>query len=239
MSNESREVSLPLGSLDLPERGVVDLWLARPGDLPMQAGPEGEGRKERMARLRVRQQFLLRLLLGAYLDLPGKAVRLVRAAGGKPVLPPKLAATGLRFSLSHSGPWLLLGVARNDVLGVDIEVNRPMPRAGDLARRFFHPDEVRALAGVAQPALSGRFLRTWTAKEAMIKAAGTGLAGVVDQVVVRTEPDSRLLAVPDDWPEPVHWQLKALDLPEGLHGHVAALNPSFSVRLRQLEAPGL
>jgi len=246
MTGEVNIVRLPLGRLQLPEEGLADLWLARPDELPVQAGPmdetptgnAGDSRKEKLARLRLRQQFLLRLLLGAYMNIPGKDVRLVRSGTGKPVLIPAQAATGLRFSLSHSGDWLMIGIARNHVIGVDIEAHRTMPRARELARRFFHPVESSDLEKREEPDLSRDFLATWTAKEAMVKAAGTGLAGYMDQIVTAPGAPGRLVRVPEDWPDPIHWSLMSLDLPEPLAAHVAMLHPSARWRLNQLQGPG-
>ena len=70
-------------------------------------------------------------------------------------------------------------------MGVDVERVRPRPRALDLARSRLHPREAEALSAVpAGPDRDVAFARLWTAKEAVLKARGTGLAGGLDGFAV-------------------------------------------------------
>ncbi|MFU8878697.1 MAG: 4'-phosphopantetheinyl transferase family protein, partial [Wenzhouxiangellaceae bacterium] len=131
-----QRVSLPLREAPRLEAGQVHVWLARPTGLPMPGvvpagefgddstdratrgaagypvGNEEENRATRVRRERIAQKFLLRLLLGAYLDCPGRDVRLVRGRHGKPELAEELAGRDLHFNLSHAGGWLAIAVAR-------------------------------------------------------------------------------------------------------------------------------
>ncbi len=71
----------------------------------------------------------------------------------------------IHFSLSHSGHWAVCAVG-NAPLGVDVE----QPRCTmEIGKRFFRPDEL--------PETEDKdfLLRLWTAKEAFLKAIGTGL----------------------------------------------------------------
>src|SRR5690554_2602598 len=102
-----KTVRLPIRSLQLPAGRAVDVWLTDLDELPLDPGPVDDGsRRVRVQRQRIRQQFIVRLLLGAYLGCPGKAVKLVRGARGKPRLGIRHADQGLEFNLSHSGGWL-------------------------------------------------------------------------------------------------------------------------------------
>lgn len=56
-------------------------------------------------------------------------------------------------------------------IGIDIESPGRCRNFAGIARRFFHPEEADCIAD------EDDFLRCWTAKEAMLKLAGTGLAG--------------------------------------------------------------
>lgn len=228
----------PLGRLDLPGPDTVAVWLSDLDRLPLVTGPAGEGRRERLARRRIQQRFVLRLLLGAFLDCPGKAVRIVRDGHGKPGLAGRPGSRGLTFNLSHSGGWLAVAVAREPIeVGVDIETERCLSRSLDLARRFYPTAEAEWLAGCEEPELSRCFIECWTAREALVKATGSGLAGVLGQIVL--DPASRAVrSLPPGWDGPEQWSLKRPELPAGLIGHVAVCRPGMEVETVVLEAPG-
>jgi 4'-phosphopantetheinyl transferase len=92
---------------------------------------------------------------------------------GKPALPAgsvdASTAAPLHFNLSHSGDLALIAIAPVPV-GIDLERDAP-PDADALARTWFTPaEQVRLQRGEAD------FLTLWTAREAVLKAAGTGLS---------------------------------------------------------------
>lgn len=93
---------------------------------------------------------------------------------GRPV--PTGAAAGWHVSASHSGLHVLVaGAARP--LGVDVEVVRTAPPSPRLLERVLAPGE-------AVPADPEAFAHLWAAKEAYLKAIGTGLALPMTAVVI-------------------------------------------------------
>lgn len=75
------------------------------------------------------------------------------------------------FNLSHSNDLVMLAVS-DTLVGCDIE----RLRKAVLSRHVFHPEEINCL--LALPPGEKRdhtFLRLWTAKEAFLKATGTGI----------------------------------------------------------------
>ena len=76
----------------------------------------------------------------------------------------------LYFNVSHSGGVVVAAFSGLPV-GIDIEVPGRCRNFPEIARRFFHPDEAERCSGEED------FLELWTAKEAMLKLAGTGLSG--------------------------------------------------------------
>lgn len=90
-----------------------------------------------------------------------------RTPRGKPLCP----ASGLHFSLSHSGFFVACAVAESEV-GLDIEMLRPVRQ--ELARRVCTEAELAWLfpEGTFD---SARFLSLWTAKEAYLKFTGEGI----------------------------------------------------------------
>lgn len=211
-------VSLPLKRRALPRTGRVDLWLTDLDDLPLDAGPSGLTRRERIVKRRIQQRFVLRLLLGSYLGVPGKSVQIRRNQYDKPELDGDLARSGLQFNLSHSGRWLAIALTRDLDIGVDIEHQREMPRAADLARRFFSGPDVGRIAELEEPERSSCFLRQWTAREALIKATGCSIAGFIGQIAMGCDP-VEIHRLPADWPQ--DWQLLSPDWPSDITGHIA------------------
>lgn len=86
---------------------------------------------------------------------------------------PFLVGAGLGFNISHSGGSVVAAFSQFPV-GIDLETPGRRTDFSAIARRFFHPAEVDSVV------TEDDFLRHWTAKEAMLKLAGTGLAGGLD-----------------------------------------------------------
>lgn len=231
--SELETVRLPLAARELPPPGRVESWLVDLSAFPLEPGPSGDGRRERVVRRRIRQRFVLRLILAAYLGCPGKDIVIERSERGKPRLAAEHAGHPLRFSLSHTGDFMALAIARDHDPGIDIERERGLPRAVDLARRFLSAEEAEWIAGLEPAGRASAFLRQWTAREALVKAQGCGLAGALAGLAIDTSaPIIRRL--PPGWSSPERWRLVRLPLPDGLVGHLALagrLDGVESVRL--------
>lgn len=100
-------------------------------------------------------------------------LRFVHNAFGKPSL---ADAPGCHFSLSHSGDAALLAIDPAGPVGVDLEIERAMDDIDAMAQAHFTDAERSALHGAPREARARTFLRTWTRKEACLKAIGTGLS---------------------------------------------------------------
>ncbi len=152
----------------------------------------------------------VRAVLAEYLNCDPHALRLQRGEHGRP----HLLGDELHFSLSHSGSWLLLAVARSVRPGIDLEMPRPRLRALAIARRYFSASEATWLAELAPVQLEPAFYRLWTAREAVVKALGRGIAYGFGRMQFALEADStRLLALDGD--DPGAWQIRQLDLCAG------------------------
>lgn len=114
----------------------------------------------------------LRSILAQHLDTPPESVGLACDPTGKP----HLADTPcpLHFNLSHAGHFLAVVISTQGPVGVDLE---PRCRAAELLGcedSFCHPLELRTLPD-EPTSRSDRLLELWTAKEAVLKAVGTGM----------------------------------------------------------------
>ena len=165
--------------LDLQEAELARCWEA--------LSPPDRERARRLSRPEVHRRFVaaragLRSVLAGYIAVPPCSLPLQEGPHGKPQLP-----DGPRFSLSHSGDLALCAVARDREVGVDVEQLRPVPEADSIARRWFSEEEWAAYRVAADARLDGAFLRSWTQREAFLKAIGVGLSDSDAGIAVDTE----------------------------------------------------
>lgn len=165
----------------------------------------------------------LRRVLGAALDADPASLVFGIGPWGKPVLSGPWADAGLQFNLSHSHELALMAVTTGRAVGVDLERLRPIPRATQLAERYFADPERADLARVAGSAAeAATFFNCWTRKEAFVKAQGQGLAWPLDSFAVSCLPGeaASLAWCREGSAEAARWQLAELQ-PGG--GYVGAV----------------
>ncbi|HUN22982.1 MAG TPA: 4'-phosphopantetheinyl transferase superfamily protein [Anaerolineales bacterium] len=118
----------------------------------------------------VKGRYALRWVLARYLQTQPAAVQIVTSPFGKPLLEANL---NLHFNLSHSRGHWLLAVAKSPV-GVDLEWwLRADTDWKSLASAYYCAAEKLALTNSQSPAQT--FFQIWSAKEAYLKAVGTGI----------------------------------------------------------------
>jgi 4'-phosphopantetheinyl transferase len=110
----------------------------------------------------------LRLLLSQATGAHPLRIAVETGPLGKPLL-----RGGPEFNLAHGGGVVLIGFARDQPVGVDVEPLASGAAWRDIVRRL-HPAERAAILGAADPAAT--FIRIWTRKEAVSKACGLGLS---------------------------------------------------------------
>ncbi len=163
--------------------GTVTVHLVFPARIPEDAAAACLTRDEltRAERFRFREDALhwmacranLRIILGQVIQSPPTEVPLLLAKHGKPILAPPF--DGIHFNLSHCPDLALVAVGIDGPVGIDLE---KCDRASDLLEcesTFCHPLEIGKLP--FETCLKAKqLLRIWTAKEAVLKALGTGLS---------------------------------------------------------------
>lgn len=170
-----------------PGRTGVWLWQSLPEGSPEAMLSPDEA--ERVGRLRIPAQRSglahalaeRRGLLAILLDQPASGVRVSHDEDGKPLLPD---FPGLGISLSDSHGWNALALSPAGPVGVDLELVRPLDWAAMLPMicDAAEADAARqAICGADDPA---GFFRCWAVKEAVLKAAGTGMRGNARSVPV-------------------------------------------------------
>jgi 4'-phosphopantetheinyl transferase len=136
-----------------------------------------EKERERAARFKFevdRERYILghgwmRELLGHYTGVPPKDVAAERGRFGKPYLPDER----LTFNLSDTKDAVVLAVALDLDLGVDVEtVDRRVDHTA-VGAHYFTPEEQEHIA--RSDDAKRTFLELWTRKEAVLKASGVGI----------------------------------------------------------------
>ena len=230
------EYQLPLGRQQMPGAGTVDLWwidLDSVGGSIVAGGTVPVDLAHQVRARRFTSRFLTKMLLGAYLHMPGKDVNLVRNRYGKPDLDPVYHPTPLFFNISHSHRWMLFAINESAAVGVDIENTLRRTAPLRLATRYFSRSEVEALREMDEELCAAAFLRAWTHKEAVLKARGLGLAGNMDRVIVEVNPalPPRVLADRDEGPQ---WQLLDIALEDDMIGALAFAGQLQAINARRL-----
>ena len=155
--------------------------------------PEEAARADRIVHPRARAVSLagrafLRAVLAAATGRPPLGIPIVADGNGKPFVPPAAGLRSPHFNLSHSGDLVLVALARDGPVGVDVEEHRAMDDLDRVAGAVLTPDELGRLLGIAGRGRLTAFLDLWCAKEAVMKADGRGF---------RIDPRSiRLSALP-------------------------------------------
>lgn len=194
----------------LPEKSVLDagnlrLWLAwldeeSPEQFKEDLSADERARAARLRSPKIQHRFIasrgiLRRILGSYLGLePGQLV-FTYGAQGKPALGGAGDAK-LSFNLSHSGSLVVYAVSSGMDVGVDIEQVHLLSDLDATAATILSTPELAELQALPPAERMHRFFTLWTCKEAVLKAAGSGLTHPTKDVHIHLhmhhpQPDSQ------------------------------------------------
>jgi phosphopantetheinyl transferase len=195
---DGTELDAPAAVLDGCARlGSVDVfWRAAPAALP------GPGDRSRAA------ERMLAELVTDRAVFPWRGLE----RSGRWVKPRPAGASGADVSIAHTRGLIVVAACQGGRVGVDVEP--AFSRVFDFAslrRRLCTPVE-KARAEALDPIARRRYLaRLWTAKEAVLKAHGTGLAVDLRTLPVEVEVhasvqrfEGHLAALPDSAPHALH-----------------------------------
>jgi 4'-phosphopantetheinyl transferase len=152
---------------------------------------------------------LLREILALYLSTNAWQLSFGYGTNGKPFL---AEHSTLRFNVSHSFDAVLVAVAHEREVGVDIERVRDGVAVEEIAETVFSAPERHALSRLNGEAKRIAFLRFWTRKEAYIKADGRGVSLPLEHVDV-SDPAGRVALADEatgEWRTCERWTLRTL-----------------------------
>ncbi len=169
------------------EHSDLHLWrvdldlIGQTADLEQILSIDERARYHRLLSPEKRASFLagrasLRVILAKYLHHLPQAIRFEYNETGKPFLANSKCVLNIRFNLSHSGQWMVMGVSKEADLGVDIEEVRPVKKTWAL-EKLFTIEERESLAELPEEEKDAAFIAAWTELEAATKADGVGLSG--------------------------------------------------------------
>jgi 4'-phosphopantetheinyl transferase len=200
-------------SPEIPHIWVVELSVAE-GSLVAYYGLLSKDERNRAARFKFnkdRNKYIicrgaLRELSAKYLKMNPKEIVFEYSEFGKPKFTHK---TSVRFNVSHSGDFALIGFIENHSIGVDIELIKYDFDVLEIAHNFFSRKEMEALQGMPINLQHIGFFRCWTRKEAFIKAEGSGLSFPLNSFAVSIHADESAVLLETDWDkeEKEKWEL--------------------------------
>ena len=119
---------------------------------------------------------LLRLLIKLYTSIPAKDISFEQNKYRKPDILIKQNTHKIYFNMSNSQNFVCIGFIKNEQIGVDIEVIKPIKDYLDVANNFFSEVEKTQLKTYSEDKAMEAFYTCWTGKEAFIKYLGEGLS---------------------------------------------------------------
>ena len=225
----------------LPDKGVIDVWhIQLDGPIAPGVNPDAvlsvdeRARANRFVFARDATRFrvcrtLLRFALAWYLNESADLVRLTAGKYGKPRL---VDSRGLYFNVTHAQGRGLIAFGTMGEVGVDMEpIDRDIDPS-EIAASNFTANEIATIAAAPTEQEKQRaFLRLWTRKESVLKAAGFGIVRGLDTVDVTQQITSVAgLNGTQANDGASRWMVRDLKLEDGFVGAIAAPCGDWSIR---------
>lgn len=163
----------------------IDLWCTFPNEISdatlletyrLLLSPEELQRQQRFHFAKHRHRYLLtralaRTVLSRYTAIPAEQLLFQLNAYNKPFI----AHHPISFNITHTDELIILGVTRDNALGIDTE-NKNREITTELAEYSFASEEAADFLAQPLEQRQQRFFEYWTLKESYIKARGMGLS---------------------------------------------------------------
>jgi len=130
---------------------------------------------------------LLRYCLAAALGRGANSIRFAISTAGRPSLYVDDAYAPLDFNVSHSGKHALIAWSKTRRVGVDIELLNQDVDWEAIASSVLGTDDARWLEPIEDDYRQNFFFDIWVAKEALLKAYGSGISAGLTEFSVAAE----------------------------------------------------
>jgi 4'-phosphopantetheinyl transferase len=219
--------------------GVVDVWRLNAATFDENQAKTWLSGEERARAAKARDpekrcniiasRAALRSVLARYVDASPDELVLATEEMGRPILDGPWAESQLHFSVAHSKDCVLVAVGCAMKLGVDVEAALPRPGWQNVVRRYFTATEREALFTMPSSERLVGFYRSWTAREAWVKAEGAGLSRLIQAVEVDLKRPAYVV-VKNDAAAAKRWRLAWVPIDPDYVGAVAVENPAVDFR---------
>jgi len=233
----------PLSPVSL-NAGTIDVWSSSlEGSAIVQRrchawlSEEERARAARFVRVDDRVTFTLargalRAVLARYVDVEPPEIQIKFGPTGKPALLCQQGGSQLRFNLSHAHGRMLLSVTKDREVGIDLEQVRDDRQPLKLAERFYTAAEYEWIMSWPANDQAAQFYRLWVAKEACVKAQGTGIGSIQHCEIVASSSGLRAgVRLPATSVMRRGWTIHWLNCGLGWQGAVAANGNDWSIRV--------
>lgn len=201
--------------------------------------------RERASRFRfaihrnryVRCRGAVRLILGQALRCQPQAVRLAYSPFGKPELAACHRTDDLRFNVSHCENFAVIAIARGVSVGVDVEHAGRLADFDDIARGVLPEIDYRELTAAGPNQRARVFYRSWTRREAWLKATGQGISKGMKHFSFVPTPMNSLRVVDQNGSVIDDWHVRDLALPAPYLGALATSASIEEVSVHAFTAP--
>lgn len=185
LCNPIKLIEAPLRAIDL-ERAACWAFLS----------PEESIRANRYRSGIRRHTFVagraaLRATLSTHLNVPADSIALNCGRQGKPYLQPTEGRCVAHFNISHSPSRLIIGIAQDHGIGVDVEDFHQRLNVEALVRNSFSNSECDEWLQYPVLQREAAFLRGWTRKEAAWKLFGCETQMAWNDIAVSLDANSR------------------------------------------------
>lgn len=129
---------------------------------------------------RLLSRWSVRLIVDKYASGHTHDLSIETTSTGKPFF----KNSDIMFNITHSGDWIILAITQRENIGIDYEHMKKNSNSLKIAARFFSVSENQELTTTGSTQQGLVFNQMWSAKEAILKAVGLGIAHMLKQVTV-------------------------------------------------------
>jgi 4'-phosphopantetheinyl transferase len=194
----------------------------------------------------VKGRFMLRSVLGMYLDSDFYDQEFHANRHGKPALQKHPEDHSIRFNISNSENICVCAFSQNSEIGIDIEKIHDLPNMDQIIAASFTDKERRKFHSLSEPDLTRTFFQYWARKEALLKAMGMGMSYPLNKIDIAGNENSPQLVTKIEGSDISNqWTILDMDICKGfaaalalqgehrdLAGHVRIFHPADENMIR-------